>query len=176
ETRHLRFGEPRRRLVHQDEARLGRERAGDAEAALVAVRKRRGGLLRVGGQPEQGEQLVRPRRGGPLRGADAERRDLDVLPHREAPEGVAVLEGPGEAVPAAAVRGPARDVAALEQDAAVARTVEAAEEVHERRLSRAVRPDQAEDLTLVQLERDVPQRLDAGERARDGGGPERSSG
>ena len=35
---HLRLGQPCRRFVHQDEARLGRERSGDAELALVAMR------------------------------------------------------------------------------------------------------------------------------------------
>ena len=40
ELGHLRLGQSRRRLVHQHEARLGGEHAGDAEPALVAVRER----------------------------------------------------------------------------------------------------------------------------------------
>src|SRR5712691_6569952 len=41
EVGHLGLGEAGRGLVQQDEARLGRERTGDAELALVAVRQRR---------------------------------------------------------------------------------------------------------------------------------------
>ena len=48
EGRHLRLGEARRGLVHEHEAGLGRERPGDAEAALVAVRERAGRRVRVG--------------------------------------------------------------------------------------------------------------------------------
>src|SRR5689334_1720658 len=71
------------------------------------------------------------------------------------------------------MRRPTRDVVLLEQDAPAARAVEAAEDVDEGRLAGPVRPDQADDLPGGQLERDVTQRLDAGERARDQGGPER---
>ena len=87
--------------------------------------------------------------------ADAERRDLDVLAHGQPAERVAVLERPREPVPAAPVRRPARDVAALELDGARRRPVEAAEHVDERRLAGAVRADQPDDLAAAQLERDV---------------------
>ncbi len=89
---------------------------------------------------------------------------------------MAVLERPSEPVPAPPVRGPARDVPLLEQHLSARRPVEAAENVDERGLARSVRADQPDDLALPQLERDVPQSLDARERAGDGGGPECSSG
>src|SRR5204862_8358093 len=54
--------------------------------------------------------------------------------------------------------------------------VEAAENVDERRLAGSVRSDQADDLPRPQLEGHVAQSLDPREGARDGGGPERSSG
>src|SRR4029077_15360720 len=91
-------------------------------------------------------------------------------------ERVAVLERPRKPVPAPPVRGPARDLAALELDRAPGRAVEAAEDVHERRLPGAVRPDQAEHLARPQLERDLSERLHAGVRPGDRGGPERVSG
>ena len=54
------------------------------------------------------------------------------------------------------------------------RKVEPRDDVDERRLSGAVGPDQADDLVTTELERHVLQRLDALERPRDTGGPERS--
>src|SRR5436190_11589194 len=124
------------------------------------------------GEGEQVEQLVGPPRGGSLRGADAKCRDLDILAHREAAERVTVLERPRESQSPAPICRPSRHVAILEQHAAVRRTIEAAEDVDERRLAGPVRPDQADDLALPQLERDVAERLDTRERTRDGGGPE----
>ena len=176
EARYLRLGKARRGLVHEHEARLRREGPSHSQPALVAVRQRRGGLVRIRGEPEQAHELVRPPRRFPPGGADPERRDLDVLPHREAAEGVRVLEGTGEPMPPAPVRRPAGDVALLESDLATRRPVEAAEDVDERRLAGPVRADQADDLARLELERDVTQRLHARERTRHGGGPERSSG
>ena len=76
------------------------------------------GHVGVALEREQPEQLVRPlaRRAWPR--ADAERRDLDVLPHGQAPEGAAVLERPRDPGPAAPVRAPAGHVAVAELDAA----------------------------------------------------------
>jgi hypothetical protein len=87
-----------------------------------------------------------------------------------------VLERPHEPVAVAPRGRPACHVAAVELDLARRRAVEAAEHVHERRLAGAVRADQADDLARMELERDVGQRLDALERPRDGGGPQRACG
>ena len=116
------------------------------------MRERGGGLVCVLGEPEQPEQVVGPPCRDTLRGAYAERRDLDVLPHREAAEGVTVLERPREPFPPAPEGRPTRHVPLLEQHAAARGTVEAAEDVDERRLARAVRADQADDLALPKLE------------------------
>ena len=110
------------------------------------------------------------------RAPDAERRDLDVLAHGQLAERAAVLERAREPGAPAPVRAPAGDVALVELDRAGGREVEAGDQVDERRLAGAVRADQADDLVPVQLERDVVERLHALERARDGGGPERSPG
>ena len=96
---HLRLGQTRGRLVEQHEARLGGERAGDAESPLVTVsegRRRRGGAML---QPEEVEQLVGPLSGDPRAGTDAERGELDVLAHREASKRAAVLERACDARP-----------------------------------------------------------------------------
>src|SRR5205823_10356449 len=70
------------------------------------------------------------------------------------------------------LRAPAGDVAAAELDGALVRVVEAGEHVHQRRLSGAVRTDQANHLPPVQLERNLAQRANPLEGPRDGGGPE----
>ena len=110
-------------------------------------------------------------------GADAERRHLDVLAHGERPERVAVLERAREA---RAGRGGAALQRVTSRPSSstvpVVGRSKPAEQVDERRLAGAVRPDQADDLVPVQLERDVAQRVHAVERARDSGGPERCSG
>jgi hypothetical protein len=85
---------------------------------------------------------------------------------------VAVLKRACEAVSTTSKRGPPRHVAFLEQDTAAGRAIEAAEDVDERRLAGSVRADQTDDLALPELERDVAERLNARERARDSGGPE----
>ncbi len=85
-----------------------------------------------------------------------------------------MLERPREPGPPAAVRRPARDLDPAELDPARGRQVEAGEQVHERRLPGPVRPDQADDLALLEREVDILERLDACERARDAEGPERS--
>ena len=50
--------QPRRGLVHEHEAGRERERARDAELALVAVREQAGAVLRARREPEQLEQLA----------------------------------------------------------------------------------------------------------------------
>ena len=60
ELRHLGLGQPRSRLVEEDEPRLGRERARDPEPPLVAVRERARWRLGAPGQPDELEQLGRP--------------------------------------------------------------------------------------------------------------------
>src|SRR2546423_11078122 len=74
---------------------------------------------------------------------------------------MALLKCAREPGAAAALRRPARDLAALELDAAGGGKVEARDHVHERRLARTVRPDQAHDLLPAELEVDVDQRVDA---------------
>src|SRR5262245_2586025 len=89
---------------------------------------------------------------------------------------MAVLERARETLSAASMRRPAGHVAALQLDGPGCRPIETAEDVHERRLAGPVRPDEADDLALVELEVDAAKRLDSFEGAGDGGGPEQSPG
>src|SRR5439155_9722539 len=97
------------------------------------------------GETQRLEQLRRPTACFTGGRADAERGDFDVLTDGERPERVTVLERSGQAMPAAARRAPAGDVAALQLDGPAARPVEAAQHVHERRLACPVRPDPPDD-------------------------------
>jgi hypothetical protein len=71
------------------------------------------------------------------------------------------LERPGQARTSPPVGAPAGDVAIAELDGPRGRQVEAGQNIDERRLAGAVRPDQTDDLTATQLERDVLKRVDA---------------
>ena len=159
----LAFVHPRRRLVEEQEARLGGERPRDLEAPLVAVRQR----ARVAvGQPvdpelREGLQRVAPRAPAacPSR---AERAHLDVLERGQPAEEPDVLErahdpAPGDRVPTS------RDRPPVERDSPRRRREDAREAVQERGLPGPVRPDQAHDVPLPQPQGHVPQRVDAAE-------------
>src|SRR5919108_2368034 len=163
EFRNLGLWQAGRRLVQQEELRLGGERAGDAEPPLVTVGEHPGRHALLLPEPEQPEQLVRPPAGAARAGADAERGDLHVLAHGEVTERPAVLERARQAGSGAPVCAPARDPAVAELDATARWEVETGDDVHERRLSCAVRPDQADDLVAMQLQRHVLERADAAE-------------
>jgi hypothetical protein len=82
---------------------------------------------------------------------------------------VAVLERACEPGTPAPLRRPPRDVPSLELDTPAGREVEARDDVDERRLPGAVRPDQADDLAASELEIDACERLNTLEGAGDAG-------
>src|SRR4051794_3177935 len=86
---------------------------------------------------------------------------------------MAVLERAGEPRASAPLRRPACDLALLELDPAGRREVEAGDQVDERRLARAVRADQADDLLPAEREIDALERLHTLERAGDADRPQR---
>src|SRR5205085_2752724 len=89
-------------------------------------------------------------------------RELDVLEDRQPPEGPRDLEGPADPAVDDGVRREARDLLALEPDRSRGGREGSGEHVEDRALARAVGPDQADDLALGHLERDV---ADGGEAA-----------
>ena len=93
--------------------------------------------------------------------------DPDVVEHREIGEQGDVLEGAADADFGDPVRRPLQDALAFHQDVAGARLVEPAQAVEQRGLAGAVRPDQAEDLALMHVERHAVQRDDAAEHDAD---------
>src|SRR5438552_13610440 len=102
---------PGRGLVEEGEARRGRQRPADADAALVAIGQGLGpciGLLR---ETHPREDALRALPRGPAVEAGAHGSDLEVLDDRHVAEQARGLEGAGQAHPAKHVRLPPGDVA-----------------------------------------------------------------
>jgi hypothetical protein len=76
-----------------------------------------------------------------------------ILQHRHVGEGLDDLEGPADARPADLIGPQAVDRPALEADRAAVGRHRAGDQVEERRLAGAVRPDQRDDLALRDRER-----------------------
>jgi hypothetical protein len=89
--------------------------------------------------------------------------DADVVAHGEAREQRNVLERAADADLCNLLRLILEDAGPLHQDLALARLIEPAQAVEQRRLARAVRSDQAQDLALLHIERHAIQRNDATE-------------
>src|SRR5262249_43303343 len=85
----------------------------------------------------------------------------DVLQHRHVREGPWDLVGARHAAPGDFVRRRPADPDAVDRDAAAAQRIEARADVDQRRLARAVGPNQAQDLALAYVEVDAAQRLQA---------------
>jgi hypothetical protein len=129
-----------RRLVGHEDRRLADERARDRRALLLAARKLARPVMQAVLQSDDRQALDRAllalRRGNAL----VEQRDLDVLCDRELADEVERLEHEADLLPAHAgerVVAEAFDGLAIEFVAARGGAVEAAEDVHQRRLARA---------------------------------------
>ena len=88
-------------------------------------------------------------------GGAGERADDDVLGDGQIRERLELLEGARDAEAADAIGPQAGDVAAVEEDAACVERLEAGDQIEQRGLAGAVRPDDADDLALVHIEGDV---------------------
>src|SRR5262249_3776640 len=109
------------------------------------------------GEADKVEQVARPLLAAALQA------DEDVLENRHRPEDVDVLERAGDAAPHDRVRRLAQEALAREDDRARVGLVEAGDQVEERRLAGAVRPDQPDDLAGLDVERHVVDGDDAAE-------------
>jgi hypothetical protein len=90
----------------------------------------------------------------------------EVRPDRGATDQSDVLEGPGHAGRRPPVGGKVRDVDAPEPHPPGFGPAEPADDVEQRRLARAVRTDDPDDLQFADLDGDVVQRPDAAESDR----------
>src|SRR5688572_4452708 len=169
------------RLVQSEELRLGGQGARDLQPALIAVREAAGGVIGARADADVVEQfqgalfdgfffleglaIAQDRAQHPGMGARVA-PDHYVLERRQVHEQADVLERAADAGGGDLVRLEAGEAAAVEAEAAAVGLVDAGEHVEQRGLARAVRADEAVDLTFANRERDLTQRLDAAEAFR----------
>ena len=163
---------PRRRLVEQQQPRLGRERARHLEPPLVAVGEVLRVLLRLPAQPGEAEQLAcRGARPPPPRAFRRGVRTIEaqIPPLMRLCMATSTFSSDGHAVEEPDVlerarhpelrhlvrRQPAGSRLPSKRTIARGRLVDAGEHVEERRLAGAVRADQADDRALRDGEVDV---------------------
>ncbi len=140
------------RFVEQEDGGLVDQRPGERDALRLAARDL-GRLARlVPGQLDQGEHLGDPALDLGILGALAAEAECDVLEDREVREERVVLE---DGVDVALVGRQPGHVLALELDQARGRCLEATDHPQGRRLAAPRRPEQAEELTVADLEVDV---------------------
>ena len=177
--------EPRRRLVEEQQRRLGHQRPSQLDQAALPEAERLDRPVEVGDQPEQLGHGA-----GPLQlvvgGVATERQvaqevagsgpgplgDHQVVAHGHPVEQLHALERAGDAEPGPAVHGQAGDVDPVEHDAPLVGAQDAGQAVEQRGLAGTVRPDEADQLSGVDVERHVVERTDAGEPLGDAHGLE----
>src|SRR6185503_10594912 len=159
-------------LVEQHQPRPGHERHRYVEQLLLAVAQRAGLLP---GQPRQPEELdhavggaaeagvAAPDQARPHRAAVLLPGEDQVLAHRELGEYLQQLEGAADAEPVELAGPHPGDGAPVDAHFAGRGRQLAEDAVEQRRLARAVRPDQAEDLAFMHLERNAVYCADAAE-------------
>ncbi len=140
------------RLVEQQHARLMRESARQRDALLLTARELARQSLVVALERHELQQLGAP--SAPLRPADATRaqRELDVVGHGHVAEQRVVLKDDADL---ALLRAEARDVAAMQHDAAVIDRREARDRAQQRALAAARGSEQNEQLAVGDVDRHV---------------------
>src|SRR6266487_896404 len=148
---------PRRRLVEEQQGRLGGEGKADLQVALLPVREVLGELVPPRGQAEGTQELhdgpfdVRklPERRQTARDGHARLRGhAHVVVHGDAGKDVGDLERLREAPPVDDLGPESRDLLAPEDDPAGGGSVQAADDVEERGLARPIGADDGEHLAL----------------------------
>ena len=160
-------------LVEQDHARTGEQNARQLGHPLVAIGQvahDRIGKCRQAGHFNDaiggGEHLrlfaqcARPveRRGDLVLPVEPMRAQHHVLAHGKPRHQARVLESPDDAGLRDTIIRKSRDVAALEDDATGIRAIDAADDIDQRALARAVRADQSEDMAGLQFQRHIVER------------------
>src|SRR5437667_7218850 len=169
--------QPGRRLVEHEQARPRRQRARDLQHALLPVRQRAGALAGTRLQPDEREQRARFLAEAPgiaVNEIFPQRHVLmdveageHVLEQRELLEEADLLEGASDAEPHAAVRRQADQACLFKMQGSGIGLVEARQQVEQRRLAGAVRPDQREDRFFRHADRNVLHRAHAAEALAD---------
>ena len=165
-----------RRLVEQQHARPAGDGDRDLQQPLLAIGQHRGAFLDDVGEVKTLEDFdgfghqVRPAADDapPVEALAAPfgDRQTDGLERRQVAEQLVDLEGADDAEPHALVGGNIGDVLAVEQDASAARLHHAGEQIDQRGLAGAVRPDQSVAGALLDAQRHIVGGDDAGEALR----------
>ena len=165
--------EARGGLVEQEHGRFGHERAGDADEARDTVRQRRRPHVEHVAELQLLDDLVheRGRRRAPRPEQVGEvgpprlvvRRDEQVLAHRHLLEQLDGLPRPHDAGAGPPLHRPAVDGGVAETDRSARRRREAGDDVEDRRLARAVRADEPDDLAGFDREAHAVDRDDTAE-------------
>ena len=172
----LRGAHPRRRLVQAEEHRLRGEGDADLEVPLLAVREVRGELRLLPTEPDGVEDRPRAvdqvavRAVVPVDGPGVAPRlhgDAHVLEGARAGQDVRHLVGAGDRLPGDRVRRQARDILAVEDDAAARRPQHAGQAVEEGALAGAVRSDERAHLAPADGEAHPVERGEAAEPHRE---------
>src|SRR5579885_564869 len=152
-----------RRLIGNHKGRVGRQRAGNGDALLLAAGKLVGPVAEPVRQAHQFKQFLRPRRwrAGVL--ADIQRH-LDIFLRRQRGNQVERLEDHADFVVAHRRQLPlthARNVHSIDQHLPRRRIVQPGNDAQQRTLARARRPDDREKLAAMNLETDASENIDA---------------
>ena len=153
------------RLIEQQQLGPGRQRQGDVELALRAVRQGASGPVEnivEADRPRQGERAVvqcRFRR-APAQAAEAGtglrlHGQQQIVEHRVLAEHAGDLEAARQAVPHAPVRRQGGQFDAVQRQAASVQRQQAGDQIDQRGLARAIRTDQRMDFARLDREVDV---------------------
>ena len=141
-------------LVQQEQPRAGGHGARHFQPLPLAGRELAGEGGGLVAEAHELEAAVGLRAGGPGGRGAQEGAHHHVLPHGHAAEGAELLEGAADAATVDLIGPEARDGLAGEADVAAVGPVEAGDDVEERRLAGAVRPDDPHDLAGGHVEGD----------------------
>ena len=152
------------RLVEQEHARVHDERPRQGDALLLAAREHRRAVLVAAGELDELERLARALLALALSDLALLQAVGDVVEDRHVREERVLLE---DGVHVALVGRRARDVAAADQDLALVGLLEAGDHPQRRRLAAAARPEQRQELALVDAQVDRVHRDERAEPLRD---------
>src|ERR1043165_1171689 len=153
--------EVRGRLVGEDELRLGDHGPGDGDALPLPARELVGALLRLRRESDVIEPAAHARVARAAAGVLQQQRVLDVLVRGEDGDEVEGLEDVAEAIAARggeAVQRDGGDVDTVDDDAAAARLVDAADGVEQRGLAAGGGAGEREDVAAIDVEADAVER------------------
>ena len=142
-------------LVHQDEARLHGKPAGKLEPLALTRGELAREVVALLEKIDEGQRFESVVARDFHVGGAGQRADDDVLGHREVREGFELLERAGHAQAGDAVGPQAGDVAPVEEDTAGVERLKPGDQIEQRGFAGAVGADDADDLALVHVERDV---------------------